>query len=912
MPEDDQQRKLAFLMFTDIVGYSRMMGEDEAGTLAFLKIHNSLVRAEIQKQEGRVIKTIGDAFFAEFTSGVKTLTCAIEIHRKLQEYNQGKEIPKQIRAGIHFGEVSVSADDLFGDTVNVAARLESNAPPGGICISKAFYNHIQGKMEVQVVPLGLRQLKNIAQPVEIFHILPLISPSVPSLAFWRKASFQKLMRKGKLPALLLSIAALGWAGYRAFIHWKNESQWTPYLVQDFNLGTKDILASTWHFKTSPLLSQEGIILPGDALLWSQKTLNRQPFRVKITFKVTNNNQAFFRFITPFYLNEEKTNLSLSGYPIPEWSGPEALQEIFLSEKFQTITLDQYASNGQKSSVSQGNFMLSSSNSSLTTSFIFTDDFLRLSSKDDASLETLLRGGDKNDTPELRFGFSGRNILLEKMEIDVKKGDPKLDFILAADHYRLSGEFGKALKIFNDLIESGKDAKEKCRFLFKKSVCQLGSGDEAGAIRTLRQIISDFPDNLYTGYARSDLGFVFYQKGMKSVSKSEKADHGRQSEQYLHELIHKQPDHPEVLKANWIGTLNTADNLQDLPEAKRMAEDIVAGKENFFALDSYDFLMNRVYHVGKATSSKNIQEAQIFTNRLLQNPALAKHLREDIAIRLLKMERALKLNDDFFKLILQSLLDSEFNIFKKEEIYRMICDFEQANGFDKNLRVFEKEMEQNPKGLNLLKLYTNICGKGTLQKNAQNFIKKHITFRKPSKTLDIPTKRLFIKPEKTDLNVFGSSLQLPPQTDGDNIMFLDYDTGGSWGCGLQFLPNVAPLLAFHTVDLLGYSALEFEAKMPPGLIFEVHLNESGDGPIYGESYEGLNKADGEQYIFLGFKGAGKWKKYRVEMSDLKTDTSWGNDRGNNILDLQAIDRIAIAIWGKQGKGRLEVKNVYFVK
>ncbi len=175
MPEENVQRKLSAIMFTDIVGYSKMMGEDEAGSLDFLRFHNALLQGEIEKNGGRVIKTVGDAFLADFNSAVNAVRCAVSIQKHLHDYNldftrsSGKN--RQVRIGIHIGDVVMSNNDIFGDGVNIAARLQPIAEPGGICVSQDVYNHIKNQVEFHATSLGPHELKNIAQKIEIYKIV---------------------------------------------------------------------------------------------------------------------------------------------------------------------------------------------------------------------------------------------------------------------------------------------------------------------------------------------------------------------------------------------------------------------------------------------------------------------------------------------------------------------------------------------------------------------------------------------------------------------------------------------------------------------------------------------------------------------------------------------------------------------
>jgi adenylate cyclase len=167
------ERKLAAIVVADVVGYSRLMGTDEAGTLARLKAHRrELIDPKIAEHGGRIIKTTGDGMLIEFTSVVGALRWAVEAQRGMVERNAKVAEEKRIvfRVGINLGDVIVEDDDIHGDGVNVAARLESIAEPGGISISDDVYRQVQGKLDEAFDYIGEQQLKNIAQPLRVYRV----------------------------------------------------------------------------------------------------------------------------------------------------------------------------------------------------------------------------------------------------------------------------------------------------------------------------------------------------------------------------------------------------------------------------------------------------------------------------------------------------------------------------------------------------------------------------------------------------------------------------------------------------------------------------------------------------------------------------------------------------------------------
>src|SRR5215813_2163216 len=145
-----ETRRLAAIMFTDIVGFSRQMGMDETRTMRLLYVHNQLIQQAVSEHHGHVIKTIGDAFLVEFPSVVHAVQCAQAIHTQLRAYNTEQEKIEQIhvRIGIHLGDVLQQDGDVFGDGVNIASRLQNLAEPNTICISQKVYEEVAKKIDL--------------------------------------------------------------------------------------------------------------------------------------------------------------------------------------------------------------------------------------------------------------------------------------------------------------------------------------------------------------------------------------------------------------------------------------------------------------------------------------------------------------------------------------------------------------------------------------------------------------------------------------------------------------------------------------------------------------------------------------------------------------------------------------------
>ena len=166
-------RRLAAILAADTAGYSRLMGADEEGTLAALKaIRRELADPKIEEHRGRIVKTTGDGLLVEFSSVVDAVRCAVAIQRAMAERNADVPIKRRLefRIGINLGDVILDEGDIYGDGVNVAARLEALADPGGICVSLVVRDQVQDRLDVAFEDRGEQRVKNIARPVHVFRI----------------------------------------------------------------------------------------------------------------------------------------------------------------------------------------------------------------------------------------------------------------------------------------------------------------------------------------------------------------------------------------------------------------------------------------------------------------------------------------------------------------------------------------------------------------------------------------------------------------------------------------------------------------------------------------------------------------------------------------------------------------------
>jgi adenylate cyclase len=223
-------RRLAAILAADIAGYSRLMGADEVGTIQALREHRATADPLIAEHGGRIVKTSGDGLLIEFGSVVGAVECALGLQRLAAERNAGTPAERRIewRMGVHLGDVLIEGDDILGDGVNIAARLEGIAEPGGICISDDAFRQVRGKVEAEFADMGEQSLKNIERPLRVYRVgsspaasqpispaaaLPL--PDKPSIAVLPFANMsgdpdQEYFADGMVEEIITALSRIRW------------------------------------------------------------------------------------------------------------------------------------------------------------------------------------------------------------------------------------------------------------------------------------------------------------------------------------------------------------------------------------------------------------------------------------------------------------------------------------------------------------------------------------------------------------------------------------------------------------------------------------------------------------------------------------------------------------------------------
>ena len=229
--DSEIERRLPNILSAGVFGYSRLMGQDEAGTLALLNDYKGVMTGVIAQHRGRVVRAAGDSLLAEFSSPVMAVQSAVEMQRRLAERNQKLEPERQMwfRIGINLGDVIVEGADIYGDDVNIAARLQSMAEPGGILISGTVFDQVKNKLSLGFESLGPQRLKNIDMDVPVYRAVmqAVPTPTQPAVTATkpkatpearRHALIMTAIRTGAIIALLGAIDLYSWDG-ELWFHW---------------------------------------------------------------------------------------------------------------------------------------------------------------------------------------------------------------------------------------------------------------------------------------------------------------------------------------------------------------------------------------------------------------------------------------------------------------------------------------------------------------------------------------------------------------------------------------------------------------------------------------------------------------------------------------------------------------------
>ncbi len=894
------QRKLAAVMFTDIVGYSRMMHQDEAGTMRFLALHNVLLEDQVKIFGGRVIKTIGDSLMVDFGSVVDAVNCAVAIQTRFHERNKGLKPAEHrfIRIGIHLGDVVVTEGDIFGEGVNIAARLEPLSPYGGICVSREVVAHLKGLKNIRVIRKGLQSLKNISQPVETFQLwAPGMDPTAGKRIQW-------IRYKGRLwaLALLAAVLVLMLGALPRWIEWRDLRGWQTWMSEDF---------SNWQgfsqrWQTEALSLGEAGLEGGWLSL--KKPLPIQAFRIKIAYRVKAGTPADLT-LAALTKGEEGNGLFYrhSADPRLRWVKDQVDNRLEGGVKDEALRAREKLEGGERHWL-----MLTYDNGRLSAQ-----------SGDNRWWKSVFPGGPTLETwigqaPAagfFRFGVKGRGVWLDLVQIYFKKAAVENDVRTRAEASALNGHTDSALELFDELFKLSVDPPEQCEFLYRQALVHRSIGEAKEAVNLYQRILGSYPENPYSAYSRLDLGLMEMEAAHKARKKKDRQRHAGLARGYFVGLLKRQKNHPEATRAAYLMAANALEqNNRD--QAVQDALPILQSGSPY-AEPALDILLKALKGPGQKADpdwpGKGLSDLEpLFKKDKLKGP-----LREKAAEAMAEALRRLGKTADLEALVAQACQPRAYSLAGREAVVAQWIAAEQAGLPEaESLALADRLEEKGEAGLAFDRAYLRDVG-SRLTDRVQTSLWKAVRLETKEGSPKDPRRREFMDWALGDFKIMGGGegATVVPREDGG--VMLVFRSGKETEQHLVIGPGVGPFSVEGSTDSPGnavdvriYRRLSFKARMTKGKHFSLCLAElSAKDPAIRYS-SGPQGSDGEQYEVGSWTGTGEWQHLQISLRAAKPDLDWGNQEGDLRVDLGALGAVVLVVPSGQGSGELEFKDLVF--
>jgi class 3 adenylate cyclase/tetratricopeptide (TPR) repeat protein len=894
------QRKLAAVMFTDIVGYSRMMHKDEAATLRFLALHNALLEDQVKAFGGRVIKTIGDSLMVDFGSVVDAVNCAVAIQTRLHERNKGLKPPEQhfIRIGIHLGDVVVTEGDIFGEGVNIAARLEPLSPYGGICVSREVVAHLKGLRNVKVIRRGPQSLKNISQPVEIFQLwAPGMDPTAGQRVQW--ARYQgRLWALGAVAALLaLMLCALPW-----WNQWSDFRGWESYMSEDF----RDLAGFSQRWQSDAQSLSEAGLEGGWMSL--KKPLSIQAFRIKVTYRSKPGNPADLT-LAALTTGEEGNGLFYrhSADPRLNWVKDQ------VGNRRDEGVRDEALRAGEKAEGDGRRWLMLTYDGGKLTAQSGADGLWNRLFPGGPTLQTWVRQAPSSGF--FRFGVKGRGVRLDRVDIYFKKPAGEKDVRARADIAALNGQTDTALELFHELLKLSAEPPEQCEFLYRQALIHRSTGEAKEAVNLYQRILSSYPENLTSGYARLDLGLMEMDLAAKAHGKKDRLRHAEQARGYFTGLLKRQKNHPEAVHATYLMALNALEQ-RDRDKAAQGALSILRSGGPY-AEQALEILLKALKGTGKKDDPDWPGKCLADLEPLFQKGKLKGPLREKAAAAKAGALRLLGKTAELEELVAQACQPGAYSLTGREAVVNQWIAAEGAGLPPEESQALADRLDKKREvGLAFDRAY--LRDEGTrLADRAQATLWKAVRLETQKGGPKDPRRREFMDWAQGKFKITGGAggAKVLPREDGG--VRLDFRSGQDIDQYLTIGPGVGPFSVEGSEDSPGkavdariYRRLSFKVKMTKRKRISLCLAEWGVTDPDTVYSSGPGGADGEQYKMGSWTGTGQWQRYEINLKDAKPDLDWGNQEGDLKLDLGAIGAVVLVVPTGQGNGELEFKDLVF--
>jgi hypothetical protein len=524
------------------------------------------------------------------------------------------------------------------------------------------------------------------------------------------------------------------------------------------------------------------------------------------------------------------------------------------------------------------------------------DRLRLQLGDD-KVETLVLEPQRNEGLEQRLCIAGEGVLAERLKAQTLHAPGDLSMVAQAEIFELKDRPQDAAPMYSDLARMT-EGEDRARWELREGHALLKAAMRSGADEILAQMLADAPQGFHAGYARLALAESLAGQGKD----------GWQA--LLQELYQKQPEHPAAGAAMVLHAKLLAQAGQSAP-ALELAKSVLSQGDAAAALQALDLLSQPPFAL-TPVEQLNLLRARSHNGGA---PAL-------LAAQLARRKAALEASLGFVPGLVTTLQGSLGLPRPDREALYELADGVLRSRKSVDAQALWDELGLKPgDGDRLLRDWLALEGYGwyrhdplgsgrpAYQVAMAELLRKHRSL--PDFPAPKTPRRPFVDPKaKAQPTSYGELAQKAPFFDPEDGLCLLFQSGTYWGCGISIPASQAPLLKGGAMDLSGYKYLNAEVRAPKGLEYYFSLSESGVAAPEFDDFSGENGADGEQYLFDGRVANGEWQAVKLPLAEAAPAFNWGDPHGNQRLDLQAVNKLDLAIPGKNGAGRISVRKIEF--
>ena len=902
-------------MFTDIVGYSRMMNEDQAGTLAFLKRHNQLLDKALRRYKGRLIKTIGDAYMVEFATPQAAVDCAVAIQRGLEEAEDGK---RRVRIGLHAGEVVDKKGDIFGETVNIAARLEPLAPHGGLCISQKTIEQLELPKGCITEDAGPTALKNISQTIPLIRVFPTRASHVKVLQHRRRLAQRRWFKRIAAAGAMLALAWLGWRSRPAMAEAWEMRHWKPQDHLGFDTPQQRARWSESHSTTTEY-SRDGLV-PGRVVTYGLEAYPAQPFTVKVGFRVLDpGNRASLEFdLADRFVETTRGAADGAQVPASNWRGL-GLQVEIKGHEAELVTAEIDAPKFKLLQESDSDMPRPQGWHELTVRF---DKELWSVAVDDGKALVSYVPPPTRGKP-FRIGFTGWNMVVRSVDVYGRKIDQDLDLASAANTLSMEHRDADAQVLYDVLARVADNDTDKGRFLLRSGDLYAQSGDREAAQRKYDALLALPHSNIYKGYyelSQAERGFERARAAGALSGSAEALPVARLAAALLRRFIDENPGHSRENYALFMLAQLDAGALHDASAAEVETRLLIGRRDPNYSGPALTLLLKSILTPQRLAADETLD----YLRSLEKGGGLPLWYLEDLRSSHLTVLAARGDYAAYGRLLWDSVVGDVFGNGSLRSVFKELRELSWTTRFREQMDDWTAALEADPAqaiqfykyflrnlGLDLCWPIQNFRQDSPITGHAAEYLARGLDYRRGTQP---PAESLTVfKPDAKGKN-FSAVGTLFSSLTVDTVGHLNgsFETGNWYGTELVLLPGGLPLKKDGSCDLRGYDALRLRLRLDQGMRWALALAESGVASPNSASHDGLDGADGEQYVFPFQTASGAWEDVTIHFSDLQPKLWWGNQAGNRVLDLQSVNSINILLPQKQGKGHLSIERVEAIR